>query len=178
MDNYQSHGTFEDENNMHGHIASLCSKSIVEIGVFEGNTSLIFLRYNPLITVYGIDPIIPDSMDPSLIGDFQKIEEISKRYPRYVFIREFSYNVVKNWSESISYLFIDGDHHYEMVKKDFEDWLPFVDFNGYISLHDSALNRGGNCWPGPSQLSDELLKDERLEYVDTVGSLTIFKKCK
>ena len=33
--------------------------------------------------------------------------------------------------------FIDGDHSYEQVKKDFENLLPLIVENGYIFLHDT-----------------------------------------
>jgi hypothetical protein len=173
---YKSKGTFEDEKKTHADIARQCPNCIVEIGVFDGNTSQIFLDNNNNVRIYGIDPIIPDSMAPELIGNEDKVRNLVYKYPNFVFIKDFSYYVVKEWIEPISYIFIDGNHNYDAVRKDFEDWLPFVEIDGYISLHDSGLNRGGNGWPGPSQLSDELLSDNRVEYVDTVGSMTIFKK--
>jgi hypothetical protein len=173
---YKSHGTFEDEKEMHAAIARVCKNSIVEIGVFNGNTTHIFLKNNNHVRVYGIDPIIPDSMAPELIGDESKIIDLVYQYPNFLFIKNFSYYAVKEHIEKISYIFIDGDHKYDAVCKDFEDWVPFVETGGYISLHDSALYRGGNGWPGPSRLSDELLNDKRIEYIDTVSSLTIFKK--
>jgi predicted O-methyltransferase YrrM len=37
---------------------------------------------------------------------------------------------------SLDYLFIDGDHTYEGVKKDFELYAPFVRKGGFIALHD------------------------------------------
>lgn len=38
--------------------------------------------------------------------------------------------------EDIDFLFIDGDHSYEGVKKDFEDYRPFVKKGGIIVFHD------------------------------------------
>jgi predicted O-methyltransferase YrrM len=47
----------------------------------------------------------------------------------------------------LDFLFIDGDHSYEGVKKDFELYAPLVKKNGLIALHDivqgSPENVGG-----------------------------------
>ena len=42
---------------------------------------------------------------------------------------------------SIDFLFIDADHHYEAVKRDLQLWYPKV--RGIISGHDYAI--GGDC---------------------------------
>ncbi len=38
--------------------------------------------------------------------------------------------------EQLDFLFIDGDHTYAGVKKDFEDYAPFVRPGGIIAFHD------------------------------------------
>ncbi len=40
------------------------------------------------------------------------------------------------WDKEIDVLFIDGDHTYEGVKKDFEKFEPFVKEGGLILMHD------------------------------------------
>jgi len=149
---------------------------IVEIGVLFGQTTKVILE-NTTAKVYGIDPIIPDSMNSALIGDVHKIKELETIHPNFIFIKDYSFNVVKNWDKKIDYIFIDGDHTYNAVKQDFEDWYPHVKSGGIISIHDSSANRRGpSFWPGPSKLADELIKDDRLEYIETLTALTIFKK--
>ncbi len=37
---------------------------------------------------------------------------------------------------SLDYLYLDGDHTHEGVKKDFEMYTPLVKDNGIIALHD------------------------------------------
>jgi hypothetical protein len=149
---------------------------IVEIGVLNGQTTK-FILENTKAKVYGIDPIIPDSMNSALIGDENKIKELEKVYPNFTFIKDYSYNVVENWNKEIDYIFIDGDHTYDAVKQDFEQWYPHVKVGGIISIHDSSANRGGpSFWPGPSKLADELILDPRVEYIETLTALTVFKK--
>lgn len=165
-------------NEISAHIkyASNSKDVIVEIGVLDGYTTKYILE-NTKANVYGVDPIIPDSMNEALIGDIDKINKLSSTYKNFTFIKDYSYNVIKSWDKQIDYLFIDGDHNYDAVKQDFEEWLPFVKQNGFISIHDSAANRGGpDFWPGPSKLADELILDSRVEYVETLTALTVFKK--
>jgi len=40
----------------------------------------------------------------------------------------------------LDFLFIDGDHSYEGVKKDFEMYSPLVKKEGIIAFHDIAPN--------------------------------------
>ena len=165
------------EQDRHHYYAENAKVGIVEIGVLNGETSKIFCKANKITPITGIDPIIPDSMNSDLIGNIQKIKEIEVNHSNYRFINDFSFNVIKTWNQKIDYLFIDGDHTYDAVKNDFESWFPFVVCGGIIALHDSACNRGGpHFWPGPSQLADELLTDNRLKYLETVYTMTIFKK--
>lgn len=176
LKNFKSVLSEQNEIKAHINYAKNSSEVIVEIGVLNGHTTG-FMLENTKAQVYGIDPIIPDSMNESLIGDVNKINELVLKYPNFTFIKDYSFNAVKNWDKKIDYLFIDGDHTYEVVKKDFEDWYPHVKTGGIISIHDSAANRGGpSFWPGPSKLADELIHDNRVEYIETLTALTIFKK--
>lgn len=177
MKNYNADVSPGGELRAHVKYANNSKDAIVEIGVLNGQTTRILLE-NSTCEVYGIDPIIPDSMNSSLIGNINLINNLSLEFKeRFTFIKDYSFNVVKNWDKKIDYIFIDGDHLYEAVKIDFEDWYPFVKNGGIVAFHDSSANRGGpDYWPGPSKLADELLNDERLDYIETIGTMTIFKK--
>lgn len=166
-----------DEKAEHIWIAKQCRLGIVEIGVLNGSTSKLLAEANPDIPVYGIDPIVPDSMAPSEVGDTGRIQANTGELENYHFVQEYSYEVVKKWSLPFDYIFIDGDHRYEEVRRDFLDWLPLLTHRGFLSLHDSAANRGGpHFWPGPSQLADGIIRKGILEYIKTVYALTIFRK--
>lgn len=45
----------------------------------------------------------------------------------------------------LDYLFIDGDHSYEGVKKDFELYSPLVRAGGVIVFHDIVPHKGSDC---------------------------------
>jgi hypothetical protein len=182
----------QDEVNEQIQIAKNAKIAIIELGILNGETSSKFCEANPNIKVWGIDPLIPDSMNPNLVGDIDALKKVNEKYPNFLYIPDYSYNVAPNWNEVaekmallkdqdreplFDYLFIDASHVYEDVKRDFEDWFALLDQGGIVSLHDSAANRGGPYhWEGPSKLADELIYDPRVEYIKTVYCLTIFKK--
>lgn len=45
----------------------------------------------------------------------------------------------------IDFLFIDGDHTYEGVKKDFQSYKSLVKKGGFIALHDIVSHKDPNC---------------------------------
>ena len=174
---YRSVGISDiDEPICHRKYAAQAIKGIVELGILSGYTTKILLESSH-VTVYGIDPIIPDSMDENLIGDINRIHELQNNYDRFAFIKDYSYNVAPTWNKEFDYLFIDANHHYESVKNDFECWFTLLSEGGVVSLHDSAANRGGpHWWEGPSKLADNLINDPRVEYLETIGTMTVFRK--
>lgn len=57
-------------------------------------------------------------------------------YENLVSIASKSENAASIWSKPIKFLFIDADHSYDGVKKDFELFEPFVVSGGLIGMHD------------------------------------------
>jgi hypothetical protein len=179
MTNFNSHGTPEDEEKEHFKISKTLENGIiVQIGALIGKTSRILLTANPTNRLYDIDPIVPDSMNINLIGSYSALKSLESEFSNYTFVNDYSYNSTDKISEKIDYLFIDGSHHYEDVKQDFDMWFPKVNVGGIISIHDSAMYRGGpDFHVGPSKYVDDvLLNDSRLIYVDTIFCMTIFRK--
>ena len=151
----------------------------IEIGVLNGETTSFLLGINNKITLVGIDPIIPDSMNIKLIGDIKKIKSNTGRFgDRFKFINDYSYNVIDEISNNIDFIFIDGSHHYEDAKQDYELYFNKIVKGGLIYFHDSRMNRGGAPWHvGCSQLVDEIIKeDKRIELIGEAFSLTCFIK--
>lgn len=171
--------TPQTEQETHERIAASCTKGILEIGVLDGTTSATLCRgADRLVPVFGVDPLIPDSMEASLIGSADRIRDNTRAFPNYTFIQDYSFNVAKTWDRPLDYVFIDGSHFYKDVKRDYEDWFPKISVGGYISFHDSCQYRGGPPFhEGSSKFVDEiLLNDNRLEYIESVFCLTVFRK--
>lgn len=82
----------------------------------------------------------------------------------------------------VDFLFIDGDHTYEGVKKDYEMYSPLVKRDGVIAFHDSM--RTGPEWDGKigvHQFVSELMQDHtgqtffNIEAEDAPGTSYIWK---
>lgn len=151
-----------------------------EIGVLYAETSLFFLEEFDNLNLTGIDPLVPDSMESSLIGNIETIEENIGIYKdRWQFYQDYSFNIHNKFkNESFDFVFIDGDHTYEAVSQDFELYLPKVKKGGLVFMHDSRMNRGGaNFHVGSSQFADHIIEnDSRVTLVGEAFSLTCFIK--
>ena len=81
--------------------------------------------------------------------------------------------------EELDFLFIDGDHTYEGVKKDYEMYKEFVKNGGWIGFHDikdTEYHRNANC--RVDQLWGEL-ECEKIEFIDKIsnfGGIGFIKK--
>ena len=108
-------------------------KNIVEIGTWRGGTAAILGAAGK--NVYTID-------DYSYSDIQQTSPEEVKENLKKVGIKNIKVFIGKShewalkWKMPIDLLFIDGDHQYESVKQDIEDWLPHVIFGGSIIFDD------------------------------------------
>jgi hypothetical protein len=164
----------------------------VEIGCLDGFSTVHILEYSKLDLLVSIDPIIPDSMESSLIGNLERLHANVAPYgTRHCFVRDYSH-AVRTWLDfgdvhpfvsmqgGLDFLFIDGDHNYAAVKQDFKDWAPLVKPGGLLAIHDSRMgrNEGANFHPGPSQVAAESIygRPEQWEVVGEAYSLTVARK--
>jgi predicted O-methyltransferase YrrM len=119
-------------------------KTILEIGTANGGTLFLFSQIaSPDAIIISIDlhggkfgggyPIWKVPLYKSFAKDDQKIYLI-----RADSHDEKTLEKVKNMlgKRKLDFLFIDGDHTYEGVKKDFEMYSKFVKRGGIIALHD------------------------------------------
>src|SRR5581483_8853697 len=65
-------------------------------------------------------------------------------------LKGYSFEFVTGWQERIDLLFIDANHEYEAVLRDFRQWSAFVKPGGVIVFHDA-----NGRWPGPTRVVSE-----------------------
>jgi glycosyltransferase involved in cell wall biosynthesis len=134
-------------------------KVIVDLGVDYGYSSFSFAL--PRIGhVYGIDNFIGDEFieekSPGKYSYVMMKREKLHLQDNLTFIEGDFNEVAKTWDKEIDILHIDGSHHYEDVKRDFETWSEFLSDNGVILLHDTCIeNLNGNVY-GVKKFFDEL----------------------
>lgn len=167
--------------------------TIVEIGCAYGGTTTVFLLNKAKgVQVYSIDPFVPDSKGGVQAGmdecRFAVAQALSRKHREealddWHLINGFSHDVVGSWTKEIDLLFIDGSHHYEDVRRDFEQWSPFLSANGRILIHDSRKDnvaedpfdeKFSRGWMGPTRLAEELKSSAEFELVDTCYSISVF----
>lgn len=118
-------------------------KVIVDLGVDYGYSTFTF-SIPRIGHVYGIDNFVGD--------DYVGIDTESMKYKfvmmkreklhlqdNLTFIKGDFNEVAKTWDKKIDILHIDGSHHYEDVKRDFETWSQFVSDDGVILMHDTCV---------------------------------------
>jgi len=81
-------------------------------------------------------------------------------------VRGYSFEIVQTWTIPIDFLFIDANHEYESVNRDFEQWEPFLKIGGIVALHDVSAS-----WPGPTRVRDERFKLPKFDAYSQTDSL-------
>lgn len=114
-------------------VARICTpgSSIVEIGSYKGrSTTALASGVQEGVTIFAIDPHTGDKTeveDGQLINTFPEFLNNVREYESVVPIRKLSVNAVKevrNRTQSIELLFIDGWHSEEAVNEDINSWVP------------------------------------------------------
>lgn len=119
-------------------------RRIVEIGTSNGGSLFLFARVaTPDAVLISVDlprgefgggyPHWRSTLYRSFAGDGQRIHLLRADSHQEETLGQVSAAL---GGEPIDFLFIDGDHTYEGVKRDFEMYEPLVGDGGLIALHD------------------------------------------
>jgi predicted O-methyltransferase YrrM len=148
---------------------------VVELGCYEGKTTAHLARNSNGI-VYTIDPF------PRGRLGFSYGERIAKTYCRRQgrsnvrFLKGLSYDHVSAFREAIDFIFIDADHSFEAITRDWEDWYPKVKSGGIIALHDSRQAANSPEYLGSMKFYDTYLPGVAgVNEIDGVDSLSVFR---
>lgn len=151
------------------------SNVVVEIGCYEGKTTAALAKQTKG-TVYSIDPFFRGRL-PVCYGEL-----IAKMHCRRVsatnvrFLKGFSHDIAPQFNEPIDFLFIDADHTYEAIKKDWDDWAHKVRPGGIIALHDSRVAENSPDYLGSMQFYDQDVSQmTKVEEVGAVDSLAVLR---
>ena len=152
----------------------------VEIGCLDGYSTAHLLECSEL-HMTSIDPFIPDSCASHLIGSKERFRfNVEPWKDRSHLIEDYSWNARPAWEKPLDFLFIDGDHAYDAVLKDFLMWTPLLRTGGVLAMHDSRMNRPGGATfhVGPSKVAAERIYDapHHWRVLGEAFSLTVARK--
>jgi O-methyltransferase len=123
-------------------------KVVLEIGTYKGGTIYTISQLVNKATIITIDlpaggEIYGEGMTNNEQAELKRKINTNNHDNEIHFIRNDSHleNTLKNVKEilngnEVDILFLDGDHSYEGVKKDFEMYSPLVRHDGVIIMHD------------------------------------------
>ncbi|MEM3793697.1 MAG: class I SAM-dependent methyltransferase [Candidatus Bathyarchaeia archaeon] len=125
-------------------LADLKPKTLLEVGTASGGTLFLFCQVaEPDAIIISVD--LPGGLFGGGYPEWRipLYKSFAKERQRLHLIRADSHNpktleIVKNIlsDRKLDFLFIDGDHTYDGVKRDFETYSPLVRKGGIIAFHD------------------------------------------
>lgn len=111
-------------------------KYVLEIGTAEGGTLYVWSRY-----LDSVNKIVSIDIGKAYEKRTKFFSKFSAR-KKYKFINNYSQKrntidkVKEEMDKGVDFLFIDGDHTYKGVKKDFDLYKGMVNKGGVIAFHD------------------------------------------
>jgi hypothetical protein len=119
----------------------------VEIGVDEGQNALNILENLDIEKLYLVDPwsLYRDLKSVGLrntpeecIDAEQKVHALlDERFAdKIIYIKDLSENAVDKIPDNLDFVYIDGNHRYQYVKRDIELYYPKVKEGGLVAGHD------------------------------------------
>lgn len=115
----------------------------LEIGCAEGDTTEFLLKSLPELKLCGVDPYVDyvdwngnslNKLNEKFVNTMNRMKPYDERFR---LIRKFSDDAVGDFEdESLDFIFVDGLHTYDQVKKDMENFYPKLKKGGLFSGHD------------------------------------------
>lgn len=165
---------------------------IVEIGSWQGKSSVILakgIQNKKNAKLFCIDPFDASGDKVSeALAYHPYLQKITTNYPQRVkypllerfnrnmrinhveklitILHGFSQDFSRSFSERIDLLFIDGNHDYAAVKRDFEEWSEKLKRGGLLVLHDVEFDPfksplGNEDQTGPGRVAQELIVNSK-----------------
>jgi predicted O-methyltransferase YrrM len=155
------------------------SGCIVEVGAYRGRTTVALGRGSldgHQVPVFSIEPhqtftgVLGGRFGPADAGAYYRAILETGCYHVVRLVSLSSEQVTPGWRSPVSLLWIDGDHRYEGVRRDFESWRPHL-IQGATIVFDDADNPS----IGPYRLVAELLAAGGYEKVGEFGKIMVLR---
>ena len=114
----------------------------IEIGVDKADNALSILEELPVDKLFLVDPYVPYEFDGQIWNGHVANAEVAHtklaRYPQAVWLKKTSESASRKFrnQELFDFVYIDGNHSYEFIKKDIMLYYPLIKQGGLIGGHD------------------------------------------
>lgn len=148
----------------------------VELGCYEGKTTVALAKSINGV-VYSIDPFFPGRLKVNYGKLIAQLHAKRNKVSNIILIEAFSWHAAKNFNKTIDFLFIDADHSYDAILRDWNDWTPKLREEGIVILHDVK-----KTYNSPSELGtmkfyrNELPSFKQYREIDSIDSMVVLKK--
>jgi len=150
------------------------AKLAIDLGTNTGASAIVMAQNADQVITIDLFEDTPDREDtlyPVIAKDI--IEELSQ-YDNIMVIQcdthDFQFQNFK--IDQVDTIFIDADHTYDSVKKDFEHWFPKIKIGGYILLHDIDKPEYG-----VQRFIEKDIKNYPVQLVESGKAMGIYRKC-
>ena len=150
------------------------AETFVEIGCYEGKTSCAVARRG--VRVYSIDPFTPGRLGICYGEWIARIQRYRDQSHNLTLIRGKSWDVAPAFDRAIDVLFIDADHRYEAIQRDWQQWSQKVKPGGVIALHDCRVVPSSPQTLGTQQFyQTDIPKMKDVREIAAVDSLVVLR---
>jgi|WetSurMetagenome_2_1015567.scaffolds.fasta_scaffold140047_2 predicted O-methyltransferase YrrM len=150
---------------------------ILEIGSYAGKSTVILAlsaRFANCGKIHSCDPFLLESITDPDDGQKEQVEELfHENLKKYQvedivdFHKMKSDDLAKQWKFPIKILWIDGDHTYDSVKKDFDHFIRYCVPGSIVCLHDVL-----HAFDGPIRIfTEQILLSSDFGDCGIIGSL-------
>lgn len=165
--------SLDEARELHAIASTIDKGVIVEVGSYRGRSAVALADGAPVGTpVYAVDPhaLLVESDEltygPEDRAAFFRAMLRSEAYRRVSLINLSSEIITPGWSEPVGFLWIDGDHTHEGVRRDWACWQPHL-LPGAVVAFDDAHDPN----VGPYHLINELVDAGVLVHRKNVGKV-------
>jgi predicted O-methyltransferase YrrM len=151
-------------------------KSAVEIGTFMGVTAAVIAKVlSPDGFLYCVDPY---DQGESIMKIAHRHIERANVSSKVKWIRTFSQDAKPHLPKTVDFMFVDGDHSYEGLKRDWAIVQDLLGPGGIVCFHDTSIPKSSShSYCGAEEYFNEHIRNAPgFAYVETVETLNVMRR--
>lgn len=156
------------------------ASSAIEIGVFEGvNTAILSGALGKDGEIFGIDPFFKGKLGICYHKVIAKLHIKRNGVGKKVhLVEKLSFDAAEDVPGEVDFIFIDGDHSWEGISRDWPLFSARLRPGGIMALHDTSIvpAYSGTVLDSVRYYNEVIRHDPRFEWLETVDSLNVLRR--